>query len=381
MPTNESESLAMRDFLWLHRHPELSQEEKSTTRYIRAALSEIEGVEPIESGLPTGALARISGGMPGAVIAVRADIDALPICEETGLDYASECPGVMHACGHDFHTAALLALARALAPERKNLPGAVLLIFQPAEENARGARQVIDTGCLEREGVDAIFALHVSARHPVGTVSIGPGPFNAAVDRFYYKITGAGGHASAPHEGLDPIPAAAHLVGRINEIASRRIDPTKPAVISVSQFHAGSAWNIMPESAELEGTARSFHPAVRQRIEDGLSREAQALRAEGYRVEFRWQPGCPATNNNPALAERVAEVARERGYNVVPQPPRMGGEDFACFQERVPGAMFDLGVGSPHPLHHAGFIADPAALMPAAELMAEIVRRSLKTER
>ncbi len=378
MLANEYESLALCDFHWLHRHPELSLEEFETTRYIRGALSEIEGVEPLELDLPTGVLARISGDPNGPVIGVRADIDALPICEETGLDYASERPDVMHACGHDFHTAMLLSLARLLATERGNLPGTVVLIFQPAEENARGAKQLLDTGCLEREGVQAVFALHVSALHPTGTVSIGPGPFNAAVDRFSYTVTGIGGHASAPHDGLDPIPAAAHLVGRINEIVSRRIEPAKPALISVCQFHAGSAWNIMPESAELEGTARSFHPEVRERIADCLEREAEALRAEGYRVDFRWMPGCPATNNDPALAELVAKVARERGFDVVPQPARMGGEDFASFQERLPGAMFDLGVSSPHPLHHPGFMADPAALEPATELMAAIVRRALE---
>lgn len=379
MQNNRYESLALRDFYWLHRHPELSLEESATTRYIRDALCAIEGVELLEYDLPTGVLARIVGDLRGAVIGVRADIDALPICEETGLDYASEHPGAMHACGHDFHTAMLLTLARMLAAERERLPGTLILIFQPAEENAKGARRMIDTGFLEREGVREVFALHVSARHPTGTLSIGPGPFNAAVDRFRYKITGAGGHASAPHEGLDPIPAAAHLVGRVNDIVSRRIDATRPAVVSVSQFHAGSAWNIMPESAELEGTARSFHPEVRMRIVECLAREAEALRAEGYRVDFDWLPGCPATNNDPALAERVANIARGRGFTVVPQPRRMGGEDFACFQERLPGAMFDLGVSSPHPLHHPGFVADPAALLPAAELMAEIVRRSLET--
>ena len=369
---------ALSDFQWLHRHPETSLAEFETTRYILSALERIEGVEVLNLGLATGALARVAGDPDGPVVAVRADIDALPMAEESGLDYASENAGAMHACGHDFHTAALLMLARRLARQRGDLPGTVVLLFQPAEETAHGGRQTVDTNFLERERVQAIFAMHVAAQHPVGTIAIAPGPFNAAVDRFCYKITGAGGHASQPHDGLDPIPAAAHLVGRISDIVSRRIDAMKPAVISVAQFHAGTSWNIMPESAELEGTARSFHPDVRERIAAALAAEAQALRAEGYRVDFQWLPGCPATNNDSVLAERVAEIARERGLHVVPQYPKMGGEDFSCYQERIPGAMFDVGVGSPHPLHHPGFVASPDALVPAAQLMEAVVLRTLR---
>lgn len=377
MRANPADVQAIRDLQWLHRHPEVALHEFETTRYILSALEEIEGVEIVHLGLPTGTLARIAGDSNGPVVAVRADIDALPLDEESGLDYASENAGAMHACGHDFHTAALLALARLLSQKRSSLPGTVYLLFQPAEESAYGGQQVVNTGFIEREGIQAIFAMHVSAQHPVGTIAIAPGPFNAAVDRFHYKITGRGGHASAPHEGLDPIPAAAHLVGRINDLVSRRIDTTKPAVVSVSQIHAGTAWNIMPETAELEGTARSFHPDVRERIANTLAAEAQALRAEGYHVDLQWLPGCPATNNDTALAERIAGIAREQGFRVVPQYPKMGGEDFSCYQERIPGALFDVGTGSAHPLHNPKFIADPAALVPAVRLMEEVVLRTL----
>ena len=378
MASDSQKSPDLRDFEWLHRHPETALQEFETTKYIQSVLREIEGVELLDLGLPTGALARIVGDSEGPVIAVRADIDALPMREESGLAYASEDPATMHACGHDFHTAMLLHLARILAPRRASLPGTVVLVFQPAEEAEHGGQRTVETGFIEREKVEKILALHVKPQLPVGTISVGPGPFSAAVDRFYYRITGSGGHASAPHQGLDPIPPAAHLAGRINEIVSRRIDPLKPAVVSVARIEAGTTWNIMPEFAELEGTARSFHADVRRIISGALSAEAQAVREQGYRVDYRWIPGCPATDNDPALSELIAQTARERGFCVETQGPEMGGEDFSCFQERIPGALFHVGTGGEYPAHNPKFTVDPAALTPAAELMAEIALRTLE---
>lgn len=310
-----------KEFEWFHRHPELALEEQETTKHIKSILGNLEGVEPLDLGLPTGALARITGDPRGPVIALRADIDALPILEESGLPYASETAGRMHACGHDFHTAALLGAGELLARRRDALPGTVVLLFQPAEETAGGAVRVLETGILSRLGVREILALHVRPRLSVGTIAVAPGPFSAFVDRFLYKIIGSGGHASAPETTRDPIPAAARLVGALQEIVSRQISPLEAAVISVTRFTSGSTWNVIPNSAELEGTVRSFDPAVRQRILDAMTHQTQALTAEGYRVDFQWLPGCPATNNDDVLAEVIRRTAERDGFQVIPQKP------------------------------------------------------------
>lgn len=367
-----------REFEWFHRHPELALEEVETTRRIVEHLERLDGVELLELGLPTGALAKISGDPAGPVVAVRADIDALPIAEESGLNYTSEHPGCMHACGHDFHTTALLGAAELLSNRRDQLPGSVIVLFQPAEEASHGGARVVQTGFIPREGIRQIFGLHTDPELPVGTIAIAPGPFSAAVDRFLYRITGSGGLGSAPQDTRDPIPAAARLVGSLQEIVSRRLSPHQPAVVSVTRITAGTSWNIIPDTAELEGTVRSFDPAVRQRIVQELELRARALEAEGWQVDVQWLPGCPATNNDAALAALVECTARERGFRVVPQHPEMGGEDFSCYQEQIPGAFFQVGTGGDYPLHNARFTVDPAALAPAAELMCAVVCRALE---
>lgn len=375
--TDSLQAQLQEQFEWLHRHPELALGEVETTTYIRRSLAEIDGVELLELGLPTGVLAKITGNPDGPVIAVRADIDALPITELSGLPYASQNEGCMHACGHDFHTAALLGVARLLAGRREALPGSVILLFQPAEEAEHGGEKVVGTGVFERERIQQIFGLHTRSGLPVGTVAIASGPFSAAVDRFLYRITGAGGHGSAPQNALDPIPAAARLVGALQEIVSRRINPLDGAVVSVTRITAGTSWNIIPDAAELEGTVRSFDPKVRKTIVDRMNAYAQALRAEGYQVQFDWLPGCPATNNDEALTGLVRQTALAEGFQVVSQQREMGGEDFSCYQELVPGAFFYVGTAGAFPGHNARFTADPAALAPAARLMAQIVTQAL----
>ncbi|MDE7244186.1 MAG: amidohydrolase, partial [Oscillospiraceae bacterium] len=337
----------------------------------------IENVELLELGLPTGTLAKITGSSSGPVVAFRADIDALPITEESGLPYASETSGRMHACGHDFHTTALLGAAELLAQRRARLSGTVVLLFQPAEENAQGAAQVIETGVLRRLNVQEIFALHTRPALTPGVIAVASGPFSAAVDRFLYRITGSGGHASAPETTQDPIPAAARLVGALQEIVSRQVSPLDTAVLSVTRITAGSTWNVIPDSAELEGTVRSFNPAVRQKILGAMERQARALTAEGYQVDFQWHPGCPATNNDADLAELIQQTAKKAGFQVIPQKPDMSGEDFACYQEQIPGVLFHVGTGGQYPIHNAHFAVDEAALAPAAELLADIAEAAL----
>lgn len=375
--TDLLQSGLQREFEWFHRHPELALHEFETTEHIRQCLAGIDGVELLELGLPTGVLARITGDPDGPVIAVRADIDALPITEQSGLPYASQNDGCMHACGHDFHITALLGVAQLLANQREKLPGTVILLFQPAEEAEHGGEKVVNTGLFEREKIQQVFGLHTRSGMPVGAISIGPGPFSAAVDRFLYVITGSGGHGSAPQKTIDPIPAAARLVGALQEIVSRRISPLHSAVISVTRLTAGTSWNIIPDSAELEGTVRSFDPQVRQMIVERMNAYAAALTAEGYRADFRWTPGCPATNNDEDLAELVRQTALDEHFRVVPQQREMGGEDFSCYQELVPGAFFYVGTGGEFPGHNARFTVDPAALAPAARLMAKIVIKAL----
>lgn len=364
------------DFEWFHRHPELALCEYETTRRIREALGEIEGVELLDLGLKTGALARISGGR-GASVALRADIDALPIQEESGLAYSSKTTGRMHACGHDFHTAALLGAARLLAKRRDALKGAVYLLFQPAEEAEHGGAKVVGTGLFDRYPIRSIYALHVKPNVPVGVIEISQGPFSAAVDRFHYEIRGRGCHASAPQTGLDPIPAAARLVTALQEIVSRGIDPMESAVVSVAKIAAGTTWNVLPEKAELEGTVRTFQKEIRQFVHARMDALAGALRAQGYEVAFDARFGCPATNNDASAARLIAKTAAALGFAVEAQHPGMGGEDFSCFQEIVPGALFHIGTGPSAPAHNPRFAVDPSALSKTSKLLAGIAEAAL----
>ena len=337
----ELQTYLLEHFQWLHRHPELALKEYETTNYVKNVLKQTEGVELLNLGLDTGALAKIEGKEPGGVVAIRADIDALPILEESGLSYSSENDGCMHACGH-------------------------------------GGEKVVNTGMFEKYKIEKIFGLHTKQNMPVGTIAIAPGPFSAAVDRFLYTVKGMGCHGSAPQTGLDPIPAAARLVGSLQEIVSRRISPTETAVISVTRFTSGTSWNIIPETARLEGTVRTFNPKVREQIVKLMQAQAEGLEREGYQVEFTWIPGCPATNNDANLAELVRKEAMEEGFHVTLQHPEMGGEDFSCYQELVPGAFFHVGTGGKYPAHNSKFTVDPAALLGASKLMSEIVKKALK---
>ena len=333
----------------------------------------------------TGCVALFDSGKPGKTIALRFDIDCVNVTETRSPEhipnkegFASINDGFMHACGHDFHTTALLGVAKLLGGEREHIKGTVILLFQPAEEAEHGGEKVVNTGMFEKYKIEKIFGLHTKQNMPVGTIAIAPGPFSAAVDRFLYTVKGMGCHGSAPQTGLDPIPAAARLVGSLQEIVSRRISPTETAVISVTRFTSGTSWNIIPETARLEGTVRTFNPKVREQIVELMQAQAEGLEREGYQVEFTWIPGCPATNNDAELAELVRKEAMEEGFHVTLQHPEMGGEDFSCYQELVPGAFFHVGTGGKYPAHNSKFTVDPAALLGASKLMSEIVKKALK---
>ena len=363
-----ADSELIRLYQELHRTPELSLEEFGTTARITEELASIDGVELLDLGTGTGALARITGGRPGATVALRADIDALPIEEQTGLPYSSERPGTMHACGHDFHTAALLGAARQIARGREGLAGSVVLLFQPAEEASRGGLSVVRAGALQPLGISRFFGLHVDPTLPAGTVAIPDGPLTAAVDRFEIAVRGRGCHAAHPEAGLDPIVAAARLVGSLQEVVSRAVSPLEPALLSVTHIEGGSTWNVIPDEVRLEGTARTFSPEARDVVEREVRARVGALGALGYETEVNWLRSAPSVVNDHALAEPLRQAARADGLELREIPPSTGGEDFSELYAVAPGVFAHVGVGGDYPLHSPHFSPDVSALDAAVRL-------------
>lgn len=360
-------------FRWFHRHPELSHQETKTTARIKEILQS-HGIELLDLPLETGAVAIIRGRKEHPLVGLRADIDALPIQETSGLSYASENPGVMHACGHDFHTTALLGAALLLKQQEKELDGSVKLLFQPAEESSGngGAPRVIETHILD--DVDVMYGLHVSPDLPSSTVGVRAGALNAAVDRFVHTVTGYGGHASAPHRTKDPVVAAAGLITALQTIVSRNIAPFEPAVVSVTHLETGSTWNVLPEKAVLEGTVRTFTKESRGFIRSRMAEITEGIaRTYGVDIDLDYQEGAPAVVNRPDHVARVEKVVRGLGLDVVTVEPSMGGEDFSNYLEIIPGAFFHIGVGRSAPLHNSGFIADRGVLSTASRIFVAIV--------
>lgn len=359
----------------LHQYPELSNEEFETTKSIRAWLEEAE-IRILDYPLATGVVAEVGGRKPGPVIALRADIDALPVQEETGLPFASKIPGKMHACGHDFHTAALIGTAYALKEKENELEGTVRLIFQPAEEKAKGAKQVIDAGALE--GVQAIFGMHNKPDLPVGTVGIKGGPLMAAADGFAVEIEGKGSHAAVPEAGLDPIVTAAHVITALQSVVSRNVSALQSAVISVTQLHSGASWNVIPDRAVLEGTIRTFDETVRERVLERFSQVVEGVTAAlGASAGVRWIEGPPPVNNDAALAELGREAAAAAGLRAVVPAPSPAGEDFAVYQRKVPGLFVFMGTAGTQEWHHPAFTLDEAALPVSIRFFAELAERAL----
>lgn len=359
----------------LHSHPELSYEEYETTERIKRELH-AAGIEILQTPLKTGVVAIIRGAQPGKTYGLRCDIDALPIMEETELPYKSEIPGKMHACGHDFHTAAVLGTALLLQERKEKLHGNVKILFQPAEESSHGAETVLQTGILS--DVEAIFGLHTAAYLPVGTLGIRAGSVMAAVDRFELNITGTGCHGGHPDEGVDTILVAASVIQALQSIVGRNLNPFHTGVVSVTRIHGGNTWNVIPDKVELEGTVRSMDKEDCVFIEKRMRGIAEnTAAAYGAKAELLWYPGPPATVNEETWSAFAEDVAKECGYEVVPQRNSTGGEDFAFYLEKIPGCFINVGTGVGYPNHHPQFYADEAALAPAAEYFARLLEEAL----
>lgn len=349
-----------------HTIPELAFEEFKTAELIRSELRRLNiEYHPGPPSAPTATIALL-GDRTKPCVALRSDIDALPITEATGHPYASTHQGRMHACGHDGHMANLLTTALALKRQIANLPVCVKLIFQPAEEAGGGANHLVKAGVLDATPeygpkVEEIFGLHGWPEMPAGTIATRPGPLMASTDALNVTVRGRGCHGAFPHLGVDPILAAAETIVSLQALVSREINPTDSAVVTVGKFHAGTATNVIPDTARFEATVRTLTPETRTRVKAALIRRCKGIaEAHGCHAEIEYFEGYPATLNNPALAERVADVARKvlgpaRYFPAA--APVMGGEDFAYYLQKVPGAFFYLGVRPPDldkypPLHN-----------------------------
>lgn len=376
-----------------HAHPERSNREEQTSRTVAAALREL-GITELKTGVAGhGVVALIRGSRPAPVVALRADMDALPVQEATGLPFASQNPGVMHACGHDAHTAMLLGTASVLFQLRESLPGSVKFVFQPSEEGPPpgeegGAALMVKEGVLRDPAVGAIFGLHVAPDLATGCVAYRAGGMLASVDRFRVSVRGKQAHAAMPWQGVDPIVAAAHVITAIQTIPSRKIDARQPVVVSVGMIQGGQAWNIIPEQVVLEGTVRTHDKAVREQVAQ-LFRTLveQTAAAHGAQAEIEFLDYGPAVWNDPELVARMkpALISALGKANVVESPPVMVGEDFAHYQQEIPGMFVFLGVrnealGAVHPLHTPQFVLDEAALSVGIRTMSQLAIDYLRSE-
>jgi amidohydrolase len=366
----------------LHRHPELSFHERETAAFVADTLAGFGAALEIERPAENAVLARLRTGRPGPVVALRADIDALPIAEESGVEFASENPGVMHACGHDGHTAMLLGAARLLSAARDRLPdGELRFVFQHAEELAPGgARDLVAAGATD--GADLVYGCHLWTPLAYGRVAAVPGPFMAAADFFTLAISGRGGHGGLPHLADDVVAIGAQVVTNLQHVVSRRTDPLAPAVLSVGAFHAGDAPNVLPGRADLAGTVRSFDPAVRERmpelIEDVL-RGVTAAHGATYELDYTFGYD-PVVNEERATALVREAVGPERLTDL---DPIMGGDDFSAYLARSPGCYAFIGAGgdesgATYPHHHPRFRIDERALRTGVELHVEVALRALR---
>ncbi|MBC7146652.1 MAG: amidohydrolase [Thioclava marina] len=365
----------------LHRRPELAFEEHETAAFIATQLRAF-GLEVHEGLAGTGVIGILRNG-EGPSVGLRADIDALPIAELTGADYASETPGKMHACGHDGHTTMLLGAAQVMAADPPG-PGTVVFIFQPAEENEGGARVMIEDGLLEQFPLDSTYALHNWPGLEAGRIAMRAGPVMAAFDTFELKVMGRGSHGAMPHEGIDPITLAAQLQMAWQTIVSRAVDPTDAAVISVTQIHAGHTLNVIPDEVILRGTVRTLRPATRDFVQAEMTRRAEMI-AEAFHAsaELTYQRRYPATINSPEAAEtarRAAEAIVGRDAVQTDYAPSMASEDFAFLLEKVPGAYGWIGNGSAEGgrnLHSPHYDFNDEILPLGVQFFVEVARRAL----
>jgi amidohydrolase len=366
----------------LHENPELMYDTHRTAKVVADKLRDFGCDEVVEGIGRTGVVGVIKGRQDsrGHVVGLRADMDALPILEATGLPYASKTPGKMHACGHDGHTAMLLGAAKYLA-ETRNFDGAVAVVFQPAEEGGAGGKAMVDDGLIDRFGISEIYGMHNSPGLPVGHFAIRPGPFYAATDTFTIDVVGKGGHAARPHTAVDTTLIASHIVLALQSIASRNADPIKAIVVSVTSFRTeGDAYNVIPEHVELRGTVRTFDPELRQLGETRLKALAtQTAEAFGGRAKVDWAPGYPAMVNHEQETELAAEAARRISADVTTQAPAiMGGEDFAYMLEVCPGAYIQVGNGDTADVHHPLYNFNDEAIPFGSSYWAELVESRMK---
>jgi amidohydrolase len=369
----------------LHRWPELGFQEKRTAALVHQKLSEWE--IPHQTGVAqTGIVATITStkSAPGPVIAIRADMDALPIQEENIVDYRSQIDGLMHACGHDGHTAIALGTAYFLWQHRDRFTGTVKIIFQPAEEGPGGAKPMIEAGVLENPHVDAIIGLHLWNNLPIGTVGVRSGALMAAVESFNCTILGRGGHGAMPHQTVDSVLVAAQVVNALQTIVARNVDPIDSAVVTVGELHAGTKRNVIADKARLSGTVRYFNPALGQLIPQRLEQViAGVCQSHGASYELDYQRFYPPVINDLAIAELVRSVAEnvvETPAGVVPDCQTMGGEDMSFFLQEVPGCYFFVGAANPekdlaYPHHHPRFDFDETALGTGVEIFVRCVEK------
>jgi len=368
-----------RDF---HQHPELAFEEVRTSSIVEGYLREI-GLEPKTGIAKTGIIADIVGGLAGPTILVRADMDALPITEQTGLPFSSSTPGKMHACGHDGHTAILLVTAKILMQRKDQIKGTIRLLFQPAEEGPGGAAPMIAEGVLD--GVDAAIGLHLWLHLPTGHLNFCAGPMLAATDEFDVTVHGIGTHAASPQMGVDPITTACQIVSSAQTLISRGVDPKQPFVLSVTKFQAGTAYNIIPPSAKFGGTLRTYDETVRAEFKTAFQKLCEGVAAaHGGSAEVEWREGYPVLVNDPKIAMICEEACRDF-FHMIPAEERpdarsLGGEDMAFYLQEIPGCFLFLGAYNEdleacYNHHHPKFTIDEDSLPMGVELFLRCLDR------
>jgi amidohydrolase len=370
----------------LHQQPELGFQEKLTAEFVSSQL-QTWGIEHQTGIAQTGIVATIAGTKPGKVLAIRADMDALPIQEQNEVPYKSQHDGIMHACGHDGHTAIALGTAYYLQQHREEFAGTVKIIFQPAEEGPGGAKPMIEAGVLKNPDVDAIIGLHLWNNLPLGTVGVRAGALMAAVELFNCTILGKGGHGAIPHQTVDSIVVAAQIVNALQTIVARNVNPIDSAVVTVGALHAGTAHNVIADTANMKGTVRYFNPAFegffKQRIEQII---AGICQSHGATYDLEYLSLYPPVINDTGIAELVRSVAEEvveTSVGIVPECQTMGGEDMSFFLREVPGCYFFLGSANPeknlaYPHHHPRFDFDETVLPMGVEIFARCVEKFFK---
>ena len=372
----------------IHADPEMGLHCPRTTEKIKSALAGLP-LEFHEGPSTTGLIAVLRGGDNGRTVLLRGDMDALPMQEETGLDYASRTAGVMHACGHDSHTAMLVGAARVLCERRDTLPGTIVFMFQPGEEGHHGARFMIDDGLLDDPAPDAAFALHISPNMPRGVIVSRSGPLLASTDTVRATIHGRGGHAAMPQDCLDPIPVACEIVGALQTMIARTVPVSDPAVLTITKINAGSSHNIIPAAVELMGTLRTLSPQTRTATRAAFERIVRnTAAAHGMTADVEIEPGYPVTMNNPEATAVMRDAATAIGgpsgwLNM--GAPIMGGEDFSYVLEKIPGAMAFIGVAGEGtdpltnpPLHNTRMIIDEPVMAQGIAMHCQVAERFLR---